>query len=50
VESYRSDTAGYKPECVNVSISNTCTTVDSSTGRRSSIAVYSSGCYPAAGH
>jgi len=32
-----------------VSISNTCTNVDSSIGRRSAIVVDSSECYPAAG-
>jgi hypothetical protein len=54
--SYRSDTAGKNPECVNVPISNTCTTtdhlcttVDSSTGWRPDIAEDRSGCYPAAG-
>jgi hypothetical protein len=41
--------AGKKPECVNVSISNTCTTVDLATGRRPGLVVDSSGCYPAAG-
>jgi hypothetical protein len=35
--------------CVNVSISNTCTTVNSGTGRRPGIVMDSSGCYPAAG-
>jgi hypothetical protein len=41
--------AGKKPECVNLFISNTCTTADSATGRRLGIAMGSSGCYPAAG-
>jgi hypothetical protein len=38
-----------KPECVNVSISNTYTTDNSATGRRPCIVVDSSVCYPAAG-
>jgi hypothetical protein len=35
--------------CVNVSISNTCTPVDSSTGRRTGLVVDSSGYYPGPG-
>jgi hypothetical protein len=40
--------AGKKPECVNVSISNTCTTVDSATGQWLGVAVDIYGCYPTA--
>ena len=40
---------GKNQEYVNVSISNTCTPADSATGRRSSILVDSSSCYPATG-
>jgi hypothetical protein len=49
MESDRSGKAAKIPECVNVSLSSTCTTADSVAGRRPGIVVDNSGRYPAAG-
>jgi len=39
VEGDRSDTAGWKPECMKVSASNTCATAYSATGRLPGVVV-----------